>query len=778
MSTKTLLITSVLFGFLLSAAAGLCFADASEQFKQANDYKRARQYEKAEAIYQQIVTSFPGSDDALEAQKQLTLLYITTDSPQQADAAFDGLTTGFAEHDDIAKAIYQIAQDGYHRAKKYDKAVEIHQYNVEHFTSDMYAMWSQVGIANSYISRGKDNATVDAAIDKLLGIFSEQPTLPTEIWKMANRCDRNGRPERALELHRYNVDYYPEDKYALWSQVQIIKSCISDADETAAADAATNKLISVFSAQPTLPTEIWKIANRFDGLERIEKAIELHKYNVDNFPNDENAMLSQIYIVYSCIGNVKDGNDTAVDAAIDKLTSVFSARPDLPRELYKIAGKFKGLKMLDKAYQYYQYVAENFSDNDHALMAQQQMVSLNLKLGDQAGASADVEKLIADFKEDENIAEAVSQVAKTYRANKKFTEAIELYNYVLENHPDDVFAIWAQVRITEINIELGVDEAIDAAVGKLRTEFSEHPLIGEALYTVAEYFSRAKKHDKSTELHQYNIAQHPEDMYAMRSQAKIIASHIRNINESDADAAIEKLISVFSSQSTLPQEVYQVANIYKDAGQSSSAIRLYQRVSQTWPDDDSAILSQKGIAMINISLEHHAAVDAVIGAMIVDFNDRPLLPKALLEIGEQYYNIALRNKNKGLAVESQENFQKARAVWERIITELPPSPISPDVYFLSAENYVSLDQKKKAAVYYQKVVDNWPDYKYSWHSQYLVARIYKNLKRSGAMLESEANTKIKAAYERILQDYPESSAVHDARKWFNRNENLSQGEQK
>ncbi len=173
MSTKTLLITSVLFGFLLSAAAGQCLADASAQFKQANDYKRAKQYEQAEAIYQQIVTDFPGSDDALEAQKQLTILYITTDSREQADAAFNALTAGFSEHDDIAKALYQIAQDGYNRAKKYDKAVQVHQYNVEHFTSDMYSMWSQVGIANSYISQGKDTATVDAAIDKLLSVFSE-----------------------------------------------------------------------------------------------------------------------------------------------------------------------------------------------------------------------------------------------------------------------------------------------------------------------------------------------------------------------------------------------------------------------------------------------------------------------------------------------------------------------------------------------------------------------------------------------------------------------------
>ncbi len=581
---------------------------------------------------------------------------------------------------------------------------------------------------------------------------------------MANRCDRNERSERALELHRYNVDYYPEDKYALWSQVQIIKSCIGDANDTAAADAATDKLISVFSAQPTLPKEIWKIANRFDGLERIEKAIELHNYNVDNFPDDQCAMLSQVYIVYTCIYNAKDSNDTAAEAAIDKLVSVFSDQPDLPEELYGIAHKFKSLKKLDKAYRYYQYVAENFSDNDHALMAQQQMVSLSLKLGDQVGASAGVEKLLSEFKEDENIAEAVSQVAKTYRSNKKYTEAIELYNYVLNNHPDSLFAIWAQVRIAEINIELGVDEGINAAVDKLCTQFSEHPLIGEALYTVAEKFSRAKKHDKSDELHEYNVAQYPEDMYAMRSQAKIIASHIRNFNESDADAAVDKLISVFSGQLTLPQEVYQVANIYKDEGQSSRAIRLYQRVTQTWPDDDSAILSREGIAMVNISLDHDAAVDAVIGSMIADYNDHPLLPKVVFRIGEEYYTMAFEDPKKCIKVKSQENLFKAKDIWERIIAQWPQSQaldVKHAQYF-TAVCYRRFGEYEKALSHYQKVVDNWPDYQYAWSAQYLIGSCYEKLKIYGNLPKSEADPKIEQAYKAVVEKYPDSAMVPTA----------------
>jgi outer membrane protein assembly factor BamD (BamD/ComL family) len=109
MVKKIFLLSSVLFSLLLSTAASRCLADVSEQFEQAQTYQLNGNYEQAEAIYQQIVMDFPDSNDALEAQKQLTLMYITTDSQQQADAAFAALTAVFAGHKDIAQAVWKIA---------------------------------------------------------------------------------------------------------------------------------------------------------------------------------------------------------------------------------------------------------------------------------------------------------------------------------------------------------------------------------------------------------------------------------------------------------------------------------------------------------------------------------------------------------------------------------------------------------------------------------------------------------------------------------------------
>jgi len=86
------------------------YADASAQLKEAGMLVKNKQYQQAEAVYKQIVTAFPDTNEALEAQKQLTCVYIATDRQQEADAAFEKLLSNFSEHKDIAEAVCLIAK--------------------------------------------------------------------------------------------------------------------------------------------------------------------------------------------------------------------------------------------------------------------------------------------------------------------------------------------------------------------------------------------------------------------------------------------------------------------------------------------------------------------------------------------------------------------------------------------------------------------------------------------------------------------------------------------
>jgi tetratricopeptide (TPR) repeat protein len=102
-------------------------------------------------------------------------------------------------------------------------------------------------------------------------------------------------------------------------------------------------------------------------------------------------------------------------------------------------------------------------------------------------------------------------------------------------------------------------------------------------------------------------------------------------------------------------------------------------------------------------------------------------------------------------------------VWERITQQLPPSITTPEAYYAAAVVYSQeLGEYQKGIDYYQKVVDNWPDYEFAWHAQYFVGKYYEILRDSGIVSESEANSKIEQAYKAVVEKYPDSESAPSA----------------
>src|SRR4030042_5990781 len=179
MSTKTLLISSVLSAFLLFLAVGVFSADTSELLEQAETYQEKEQYEQAEAIYLQIISNYPGTNYALQAQKNLAILYVLWDKQPEADAALQRLLAGFYTHTDIAQAVHDTAYQ-YRLLHKSEKANQIDQYVVSNWPHSDYAVLGQMDIAKYYVDRG-DDPNAEAAFDKLLAGFSNNPLIARAV---------------------------------------------------------------------------------------------------------------------------------------------------------------------------------------------------------------------------------------------------------------------------------------------------------------------------------------------------------------------------------------------------------------------------------------------------------------------------------------------------------------------------------------------------------------------------------------------------------------------
>jgi tetratricopeptide (TPR) repeat protein len=571
MANNTLLITSVLFGFLLSAAAGQCLADASTQFKQADDYKRAKQYEQAEAIYQKIVTDFPDSFDALEAQKQLTILYIRQDKQPQAEAAFQKLLAFFYMHNEIAKAVNKVA--------------------------DHYG-WS-------------------------------------------------GKYEKAKQLYQYVVDNWPQADYAVWSQKSLAAS------------------------------------------------------------------------------NIRLGDDPNAAAAIEKLLTNFSQHKQIANAVNMLADECSMLKRYDKARRLYQYVVDNCPDNELAIWAQRSVAISNIKLRDDDAARDAVEKLLTNFSEHKNIAKAVNKAADHYRWSGRYEEARRLYQYVVDNWPQADYAIWSQKSLASSNMRLGDDPKAAAATEKLLTNFSEHKQIANAVNMLADEFTMLNRFDKALELYQYVIDHRPEDESAKRSELEIAKTNVLSLIESGDDAAAKEaldiLIADFNDHPDVPTLFWIVAKRYEKLRKYAEARTVYQNIVTNYPGTNYAFGAQRNLVILYFSMKRNGEAQEALDKLVANSSGHIGLPRAISRIGKEYFNQAFWEENEGRHEQAKDYFRKAIIVFERIIQGLPPSPTyTPDAYYFSAVCYESVGEYEKAMEFYQKIIDNWPDYEHASKAKFLI----------------------------------------------------------
>jgi tetratricopeptide (TPR) repeat protein len=494
----------------------------------------------------------------------------------------------------------------------------------------------------------------------------------------------SGQGEKAYSLHQYNVEHFPDHNGldVIWSQSELIRLDLQ-AGRYESACAGADKLLGWPPDQNDLPREIHVTAKRFAEAGKRDKAYELYLHNVDHFPTDMYAMWSQVEIAYA---NISGGDFAAADAACDKLLSLFSDQQSLPKEVYQVAGAYNKAKRSDKSAELCRYVVEKWPKSDHALWAQRDLAMWSIDADDEFAAQAAVDKLLSDF--------------------------------------------------------------------------SEHQRIAQVIHSVAQHYERAKGNlEKALELHRYNAEHFSSDVYAMWSQVEIVYFHIRDGNDAAADNAFDKLLTAFADQPTLPKEIYQVGDQYAKARNFDKAGALYQRVIANCPGTEYEMWARTGNVRIDILAGNQTAVEPAVDALIADFNDHPGLPAAVFRIGEGCYEPAFAAENKGDLSQSKDLFRKAIAIWERIVTELPESPITPQAYYFSARCYETLGELDYAANYYQTVIDDWPDYKFCDVAHFLLARCFEKLANSGSIPKEEAALMIRATCEKLLAGYPDSQIV-------------------
>lgn len=403
-------------------------------------YSIARHYqwnglpEKAINLHRYNSAAYPDSKKAMWSQGAIIHQYIDQKDFEEAQSEFEVLMKRFKDQPTLPQEVHQCAEK-YRTTNEPERALALNQYNVAHSpTSSKFTMWSQGAIIHHYIRHG-DFAAAKRETDVMIGRFSEQPTLPEQLHQIAEEYRYAEEADRSFELHQYNATHSPvSSKYTMQSQGALVHYLIEH-KEFYPAEVEYQDLLSRFKDQPTLSQEIYQFAVKYNGVGEKEKALELHRYNVEHFPATSlHAMQSQGAIVHHCI-ETKDFE--AAKREIDAMTGRFSEQESFPQELYQFALKYQGVGATEKAIELHRYnSARSPASSKYSLWSQGALIHYYINQKDYEAAQKGCEAMISRFTEQETLSHELHLIADKYQGAGQYALSRSLCEYGLATFGD------------------------------------------------------------------------------------------------------------------------------------------------------------------------------------------------------------------------------------------------------------------------------------------------------------------------------------------------------
>lgn len=427
------------------------------------------------------------------------------------------------------------------------------------------------------------------------------------------------------------------------------------------------------------------------------------------------------------------------------------------------------------AAQVYQSIIAQYAGTEHALKAQKNLTRMYVFSGQLQEAQTAYQGLIDSFSEYAGIAKAICEVADSYMyLNRQPQMALELYQYVLDTWPDSADAMWAQTGIVKVHVQSGDESSAQVAYGTLLTNFYNHENIPEAVYEIGDSYQQING-QKALELYEYAMSTWPnysnwvDENDALLRRKNLVLLKLALGDEAGAQAAYESMIAFSEDDIATAEAVTELADACLNTGKHEKALQLYQYAKDRWSSGgSSAIWAHAGFVKTDIVLGSDPN-GTRLDKLLADFSTDPDLAKAVYTVMEQYHYVALTKKNQGDSKQAGEYFTKAVSLGDKLIKDLlgpSDADLNSEVRYLMGQSYQESGDLEKAIEYYEQVVAGWPNGAHAWSAQFRIGYTYEQLKKAGAISKSEADNKIKSAYQKVLQDYPDCPAAKAAQKWL------------
>jgi tetratricopeptide (TPR) repeat protein len=617
--------------------------------------------------------------------------------------------------------------------------------------SEAEALTAQQKLIILYMAWGKQ-AQAEAAYEELVREFGGREDLARVlVGEIAGAFREAEEYESAKKVYEYVVNRWPKNELALYSQAGVVK-CYLGLRDDGKAQAALAELFARFSGHEKMRSVVHDLAFEYRSMRKWAESRELFRYFLEHWPDDEGAMKAQRLVVKT---SIRLGDDPNADAAIEELIRLFGDKSDIRREMSEIANDWTESGRYEKAVPQYKYVVEHWPEHERAAWTQMALAATTAALGDEAGVTAALDKLGADFGADATVAKllgpfggfcrhllqvpnkqskavwavisgkllgdfadrdavkVVDHIGDFYRDTRQYEKAVEAYEEVAKTWPESERAIESKTSAVKVYISIGDEPKASAAFERLTEKFASNERIGWAVWEVGEAYREDGSVKKAYEKYKQVVERWPESEQAIWAKMGMVRSLVRQSDLEGAEAELGELLTNFGGHKDVGPVVHEIVEEYRNTGAYEEGRGLFAYLLENWDESDSTMLELRvGVALQSIKLGELDKADAAVQRLIADYNDHANLAKALFQIAEEYLYAG--------------KYHKAIELWASVRSDYWDSefPNKEEVTFMLGNCHQLLDDHNTAIQHYKQTLQEYPGGRRAAEACYETGMIY------------------------------------------------------
>ncbi|MFA7485855.1 MAG: tetratricopeptide repeat protein [Phycisphaerae bacterium] len=474
---------------------------------------------------------------------------------------------------------------------------------------------------------------------------------------------------------------------------------------------------------------------------------------------------------------IDGGNYSEASAAIESLISQHSKNPDLPEALYWAAERYRWAHKWQDARDLYGRIKQNYPEHEFASWADLGLARIEVLSAVNSRnfmkAEDAINKLIAEFYDHYDAPETLYWLAREFGYAERHEREMQIYQQIVEDYPDSPFVEKARLGIARAEIQslivYGQTEESKKALDKMKKDFAYHPDLQDALYWIGKRYEWTNQYDSAKEVYLEVMLTEPDISIGIRAKDSYAKTSIKAFigagEPNQVKQELDKLTADLNGTKIPCDELLWIADRYSDIGQKKKAKSLFAKVINDCTEDKDAYTTAAA------NLNKYAFLSAIEAGDKdkVRLMAERMSVQSIEDINEKadvYLNTtAIECYRKGWALKTTDNnkakaddyFATAILLWEKLITDFPNSPLLPGAYFsVALQSSQEFGDYAKAVEYYQKVVDDWPDFEYAGLAQLKVGDNLRQMVRNDLLPAEQTEAAIADSYIKVLDNYPDS----------------------